>query len=138
MKRRLGMAGMTLAAAVVLFGAGGTAAAAPQQDDMKARHGEMKGRHEAMMARHEDMMARMAGLDVRIQLLTKEMKSSAGDARIDAMATLLTAVVEQNQAMRSAMTEMKGGMADMMESCTMPGKGEPSTAPSHDHTDTQK
>jgi len=117
MRPRLRMAGVALAASVGLFGVAGVAAASPQQEDMKARHAEMKSHHENMTTRHEDMMARMAGLDARIQLLTKEMNSSSGDARMNAMAALLTAVVEQNQTMRSAMTDMKGGMAAMMESC---------------------
>jgi len=138
MRPRLRMAGVALAASVGLFGAAGVAAAAPQQEDMKARHAEMKSHQANMTTRHEDMMARMAGLDARIQLLTQEMNSSSGDARMNAMAALLTAVVEQNQTMRSAMTEMKGGMAGMMESCMMHEKPAPSTAPSHDHTDTQK
>ena len=138
MKSRLRLAGVTLAAAVVLFGAAGGAAAAPQQDDMKARHGEMKGRHDDMMAHHEDMMARMAGLDARITQLTQEMNSSTGDARIDAMARLLTTVVEQNQTMRSGMVEMKSGMTAMMESCMMPEAPKSSIAPSHDHTSTHK
>jgi hypothetical protein len=138
MKPRIRIASVTLAAAVALFGAAGAAAAAPQQDEMKARHGEMKARQGDMMARHEDMMARMAGLDARITLLTQEMNSSSGDARIDAMARLLTTVVEQNQTMRSGMMEMKSGMAAMMESCPMQEKPESSTAPSHDHTGTQK
>lgn len=138
MTSRLRIAGVALAAAVGLFGAGGTAAAAPQQDEMKARHGEMKARHEGMTARHEDMTARMAGLDARIALLTQEVHSFVGDMKIDAMAALLTAVVEQNQTMRSAMTEMKGGMAAMMESCAMHEKAEPATALAHDHAGSQK
>ena len=138
MKPRLRIAGVVLAVSVGLFGAAGAAAAAPQQEDMKARHGEMKARHDNMTTRHEDMMARMAGLDARVQLLTKEMNSSSGDARVNAMAALLTAVVEQNQTMRSAMTEMKGGMAGMMESCAMHEKAEPSTGSAHDHTGSQK
>ena len=132
MRPRLRMAGVALAAAMGLFGAAGVAAAAPQQEDMKARHAEMKARQDSMTTRHEDMMARMTGLDARIQRLAQEMNSSSGDARINAMAALLTAVVEQNQTMRSAMTEMKGGMTDMMEMCMMSGKAESSTAPSHD------
>ena len=138
MKPGLRIVGVALAASVGLFGAAGAAAAAPQQEDMKARHGEMKARQDNMMMRHEDMMARMAGLDARIQQLTKEMNSSSGDARMNAMAALLTAVVEQNQTVRSAMTEMKGGMAAMMDSCPMHGKAEPSTAPAHDHAGSQK
>lgn len=113
----LRIAGVTLAAALGLFGTGVASAATPQQDDMKARHGEMKARHEDMTAHHADTMARMAALDARIRMLTQEVNSFMGEARIDAMAALLTAVVEQNQTMRSAMTEMKGGMAAMMESC---------------------
>ena len=134
---RLGIAGVTLAAAVGLFGATGTVGAAAQ-DDMKARHGEMKGNHKDMTARPEDMTTRMAALDARIHLLTQQMNSSAGEARVTAMAALLTAVVEQNQVMRSGMAEQKGGMTTMMESCAMHEKPDPSTGPSHDHNGMQK
>ena len=138
MTSRLRIAAVTLVAAVGLFAAAGTAAAAPRQDDMTARHGEMKAHHEEMTARHEDRMARMAALDTRIELLTQQVNSFMGDARIDAMAALLTAVVEQNQAMRSAMTEMKDGMAAMMESGAIGDKAAPPAAPAHDHTGQHK
>ena len=137
MTLRLRIAGVTLAAVVGLFGATGTVGAAPQ-DDMKARHGEMKGHHKEMTAPHEDMTTRMAALDSRIDLLTQQMNSSAGEARVAAMAALLTAVVEQNQMMRSGMAEMKGGMTAKMESCPMHEKPDPSTGPSHDHNGMQK
>ena len=86
MTSRLQIAGVTLAAAVALFSASGSASA-PQQ--------------------REDMMARMASFDARIEMLTAEMNSFTGEMRIDAMAALLNALVEERQAMRSAMTGMR-------------------------------
>ena len=137
MKLTLRIAAAALAAMLGLYGTGVASAAAPPQEDMKARHAEMKAHHD-MTARHADMMARMASLDARIQLLTQEMNSFMGEARIDAMAALLAAVVEQNQTMRSAMAEMKGGMATMMSSCSMHEKPDPAAAPSHDHAGPQE
>ena len=52
-------------------------------------------------------MAAMKAADARIAALAEKMKTSTGAARIDAMAELLTALVEHHQTMCAAMMNHK-------------------------------
>src|SRR5437016_295680 len=125
MRPKLRIAGVCLAVAVGLFMSGGVASAGPQQDDTKTDR--------------DSMMAQMAAFDARITTLTQQMNTSAGEAKVTAMAVLLNAILEQHKTMRSGMMmmmEMGRGTAAPDAStpmCTME-KPSPSTAPSHDHS----
>jgi hypothetical protein len=58
-----------------------------------------------------DMTARMKALDDRIQALTVDMNMFVGDLKVQAMASLLTAMVERQALMHR---EMMSTRADMM------------------------
>jgi hypothetical protein len=63
------------------------------------------GQQPHQMPAHD--MAAMKAADARIAALAEKMKTSTGAARIDAMAELLTALVEHHQTMCAAMMNHK-------------------------------
>ena len=60
-----------------------------------------------------DLMARMDALDERIKTLTADMNMFVGDLKVQAMASLLTAIVERQSLMRDEVTYMRDGMMRM-------------------------
>lgn len=67
------------------------------------------------MARmHQDVMARMAALDARIQTLATDMNMFAGELKVQAMAELLTAMVERQSLMRAEMRRMRDEITGRM------------------------
>ena len=95
---------------VLGFGFAGRALA--QNHPRGEMHGEM-AQHEAMMARHQAMMAEMQAADERLESLVAAMNAAEGDdARIDAMAALLTELAAQRKGMCRHMMEgmHEGGM----------------------------
>jgi hypothetical protein len=69
-----------------------------------------------MMKMREEMMARMKKGDERVEALLKAMNTATGEAKIAAMATLITALVQERPAMRDGMMQMHGQMvAHMMD-----------------------
>ena len=59
------------------------------------------------------MMARMKVSGARLETLVKEMNTARGEAKIDAIAELLTALVEDRRHHESMMTSMPGMMSKM-------------------------
>ncbi len=59
------------------------------------------------------MMARMKVSGARLETLVKKMNTARGEAKIDAIAELLTALVEDRRHHESMMTSMPGMMSKM-------------------------
>jgi hypothetical protein len=83
-----------------------------------------------MMKMRQDMMARMQKGDDRVQALVTAMNKATGEAKVAAMATLLTALADERVAMRDGMMQMQSqmmahmmdmrkGMQDAMATCPM-------------------
>jgi hypothetical protein len=66
-----------------------------------------------MMMRGQ-MMTRMKQADARIQGLVTAMNQAKGEAKIAAMATLVTALADERMAMRDGMMQQSEMMAHMM------------------------
>ena len=67
----------------------------------------------------QDMMARMKALDERIKTLTTDMNMFIGDMKVQAMASLLSAMVERDTLMRDEMMKMHDGMMKQMHDAMM-------------------
>jgi hypothetical protein len=71
-----------------------------------------------MMKMHEQMMADMKAADARLDALAGEMNTATGDARITAIAAVVTELVRQQKAMHARMglmhEQMMGGGGGMM------------------------
>jgi hypothetical protein len=65
-----------------------------------------------MAAIHKDMLERMAAEDARLKDLVTAMNMFTGELKLDAMARVLTLVVERQLAMRQQMIEMHGRMME--------------------------
>jgi hypothetical protein len=72
-----------------------------------------------MTKMHEQMMAEMKAGDARLDALVKEMNSAKGEPRIDAVAAVVTELVNQHKAMHGHMGQMHemmmGGRGMMMK-----------------------
>ena len=71
------------------------------------------------------MMARMKASGARLDVLVKHMNAATGTAKIDAIAELLTALVEDRREHES----MMDGMAGKMSKMHAPGQGEGQAPP---------
>ena len=65
-------------------------------------HANMQG----MMKMHEQMMAEMKAADGRLDSLVKEMNAASGEARVNAVAAVVTELVRQQKAMHEHMGQM--------------------------------
>jgi len=72
-----------------------------------------------MMQQHQQMMAELKASDQRLEELVRAMNTAKGDAKIEAMAQVITELVHQQQAMHGRMGVMMGQMSTGM----MGGKG---------------
>ena len=94
----------------------------PHQHDHQAAQSSSQD----MSAIHEKMMADMQAANARLEELLATVKTAKGDARVDALASLVTELVQQRQAMHQQM--MQGGMTcPMMQGM----EGMPATAGMH-------
>lgn len=59
-----------------------------------------------MMKMHEQMMAEMKAADSRLDALVKEMNAATGDAKVNAVATVVTELVRQQKSMHGHMGQM--------------------------------
>jgi hypothetical protein len=74
---------------------------------------DMMAMRKNMMAMREKMMAEAKAGDARLQTLLDQMNAAAGNAKMDAMATLLAELTAQHRAGQQRMGQMMPGM--MME-----------------------
>jgi len=76
-----------------------------------------------------NMMAAMKASDAKIDELVKKMNAAKGAAKTDAIAELLTALVQDHRAMRGSMMTNMSSMMDMMKMMgNMNGRGDAGTA----------
>jgi vancomycin resistance protein YoaR len=72
-----------------------------------------------MMKMHEQMMAEMKAADGRLDSLVKEMNAASGEAKVNAVAVVVTELVGQQKAMHEHMRQMHqqmmGGRGMMMK-----------------------
>jgi hypothetical protein len=61
---------------------------------------------QGMMKMHEQMMAEMKANWARLDALTKEMNSASGNAKVDAIAAVVTELVRQQNTMQERMGHM--------------------------------
>ncbi|MEZ5318348.1 MAG: hypothetical protein R2752_13190 [Vicinamibacterales bacterium] len=127
------MTRLTIAATILAVGAAfGTArlattpvlasvsqAAAQPQDHQEhhptaAQQADLQEQERQMMQMHQQMMADMKTMDDRLTTLVATMKSATGDTKVDAIAELVAAIVEQRGTMRDRMMGMHGQMMGHM------------------------
>ena len=88
----------------------------------------MKGDHTQMAEMHQKMDAEMKAQDAELDKLVAAMNSATGEKKVDAIAAVVSKLVEQRKAMHEKMgamhEKMQGGMMkhDMM-------KGKPESSP---------
>ena len=82
------------------------AAASPQPHQHDHQAAQPSGQD--MSAMHEKMMADMEAANARLQALLAEVTAATGDAKLDALANLVAALVQQRQALHQQMVQ--GGM----------------------------
>jgi len=71
------------------------------------------------------MMAAMMASDAKIDELVKKMNAAKGAAKTDAIAELLTALVQEHRMMRGSMMTNMSSMMDMMKMMgNMGGRGD--------------
>ena len=72
-----------------------------------------------MMKMHEQMMAEMKAADSRLDALVKEMNAAKGEAKVNAVAAVVTELVRQQKSMHDRMGQMQeqmmGGRGMMMK-----------------------
>lgn len=93
---------------------------AAQQQDHQAHHptateqAEMQKQEAQTMQMHQKMMADMKAVDEKLNALVMKMNAATGEAKVNATAEVVTAVVQQRAAMRDAMMQMQGQMMGHM------------------------
>lgn len=70
----------------------------------------------------QDMMARMKAADAKLDELVQTMNGAQGEARMNAMAALLTELVQQRRMMHEHMQQMHEGMMGDMKQKMMGGE----------------
>ncbi len=80
---------------------GAVATAQPEGSAQQSQPG-MQG----MMKMHEQMMAEMKANRAQLDALTKEMNSASGNAKVDAIAAVVTELVRQQNTMHERMGQM--------------------------------
>jgi hypothetical protein len=72
-----------------------------------------------MMKMHEQMMAEMKVADTKLDALVKEMNAASGEAKVNAVAAVVTELVRQHRSMHERMgqmhEQMMGGRGMMMK-----------------------
>lgn len=85
-----------------------------------AEQAEMQKQEAQMMQMHQKMMADMKAMDDRLNTLTSAMNAATGQAKVDAIAELVTVMLQQRTMMRHGMVRMQGHMmGHMMEHMAM-------------------
>ncbi|HWR54258.1 MAG TPA: hypothetical protein VN428_24335 [Bryobacteraceae bacterium] len=88
-----------------------TGAGAQQGGAGGQRQGMMQGamadRCKAMMAKHDQMMAEMKKMDATLDEKLQAMRSARGESKVEAMAAVITEMVEQRRQGRERMMEMQ-------------------------------
>lgn len=82
----------------------------------------------SMATMHKNMMARMATEDARLEALVADMNMLTSELKVQAMASVLTLLVERQSMMRRHMMDMHGGMTRQMGAISAPPAPRPPDA----------
>ena len=111
MMKRLTFFASTLLVFALAFSAGvlnlatGLAAQAPSPQGSQSR-GQTPSNMQDMMKMHEQMMAEMKAADSRLDALVKDMNAASGEAKVNAVAAVVTELVRQQKSMHDRMGQM--------------------------------
>ncbi len=94
------------------------------QGDETLQKGTMMEMHQKMMQKREQMKQHCQMMDAKLGELANAMNSAEGEAKVEAMATLLNELVSQRESMHQMMMKMQGEMMPMM----MGGQGDGSAS----------
>ena len=119
-----------------LLASGAAGARQAQEQDHQEHHPASEPQAEAqpqrsagMMQMHQTMMANMKSMDDSVTDLVAKMTAATGEAKVAAMAELLTAVVQQHSTMRTGMMQMQGCMMGQMMAHMATGTPSATTQP---------
>jgi uncharacterized protein YhaN len=94
------------------------AARAPTAQSSQQRE-QTQSNIQEMMKMHEQMMAEMKAADSKLDALVKDMNAATGDAKVNAVAVVVTELVRQQKSMHDRMgqmhQQMMGGRGMMMK-----------------------
>ena len=98
--------------------------AAAAQEHQHDHEADIKAPNAAAMQMHQRMMADMKAAEVEYDALVRKMNESSGDAKVKAMADLLSRLVQDRKTMRDHMMSMENMMSKrpMMKDMTVPEK----------------
>jgi hypothetical protein len=121
---------VTIAASLVLSATGASAqSASPGQATMPAcahcRLAQTLPGAQSMATMNKDMMTRMATEDARLEALVTDMNMFTGEMKLDAMARVVTLLVERQSTMHKHMMEMHRRMMLGMGAISAPPTGRP-------------
>lgn len=112
------LAGMIAAAGLILSGTTSGARAQTTETPMHGQHGQMAGpmmeECKAMMTAHQQMKSEMESAQAKLDALVEEMNAAGGDAKIEAMAKVVTELASQRKSMMSRMMTMQPQMMQHM------------------------
>lgn len=105
---------IALALAVSLLGAATNLAAHASSAPASQSRAQTPSNMQEMMKMHEQMMTEMKAADGRLDALVKEMNAAKGEAKVNAVAAVVTELVQQQKSMHAHMgqmhQQMMGGM----------------------------
>ena len=120
---------VAVAAGLLAFATG----AAPQSvaQPRGHEHGHHTGRLQSPTGRAvaPSVMEQIAALDTRIEMLATDMRMLSGDMKVEAITSLLTALIERQSLMESGMKTMREGMMRRMEEDREPPADSPEQEP---------
>ena len=85
----------------------------PQSDETAEAAGHQ------MMQMHQTMMANMQAMDAELDELMSAMNTATGEAKVEAMAEVISLLAGQRSAMQERMMQMHGEMQSHMAMCPM-------------------
>jgi hypothetical protein len=121
---------VTIAASLVLSATGASAqSASPGQATMPAcahcRLAQTLPGAQSMATMNKDMMTRMATEDARLEALVADMNMFTGELKVEAMARVLTTLVERQSMTHKHMMDMHRRMMLEMGAISAPPAGRP-------------
>lgn len=104
---------------ITRFGVGSAQAAPRQNPAAQGAQAQSQPGMAEMMKMHEQMMAEMKAGDAKLDALVKDMNAAARDAKVNAIAGVVSELVRQHKAMHGRIgqmhQQMMGGRGMMMQ-----------------------